>query len=472
MKKKIVSILLMAAMSMTMLTGCGGDGNEETNAGSTDNTAESDETEDSEDEVSDDTAGDEGKVLTIYCWNEQFQERFNQIYAERLPEDVEVNWVITPTQDNAYQDKLDQDLPGNETADEKIDLFLLEADYILKYVNADVTLDVKADIGLTDEDLKDQYEYTKVVATDADGKLKATSWEADPGVFVYRRSIAKDVLGTDDPDEVQEYISDWDKFNEVAEQMKQKDYKMLSGFDDSYRTFSNNVSNPWVNENDEIVIDPMIDQWIDQTKDFTDKEYNNKTSLWSTEWNADQGPAGKVFGFFYSTWGVNFTLLGNALETPEEEGGKKEVGNGVYGDYAICYGPANYYWGGTWMAAAKGTDNPTLVADIMRAITCEPETMKEMTYGFEDFVNNQVAMQEVSDSGYKSDFLGGQNHIELFLEVAPKIDMSNVSEYDQGLTESLQLTMLDYFNGEVTKEEAIDNFYTSAIEKYPNLKRP
>ena len=76
--------------------------------------------------------------------------------------------------------------------------------------------------------------------------------------------------------------------------------------------------------------------WVDQTKTYTDNGYNNKTSLWSDQWAADQGPAGKVFGFFYSTWGINFTLLGNSLATPESEGGKQEVGNGIFGDYAVC----------------------------------------------------------------------------------------------------------------------------------------
>lgn len=70
-------------------------------------------------------------------------------------------------------------------------------------------------------------------------------------------------------------------------------------------------------------------RWVDQTKAYTDNKYNNKTSLWAPEWSADQGPEGKVFGFFYSTWGINFTLLGNALATPVSEGGKEEVGNGI-----------------------------------------------------------------------------------------------------------------------------------------------
>ena len=37
-------------------------------------------------------------------------------------------------------------------------------------------------------------------------------------------------------------LSTWDKFNAVAEKAAAKGYKMLSGYDDSYRVFSNNVS--------------------------------------------------------------------------------------------------------------------------------------------------------------------------------------------------------------------------------------
>mgnify|MGYP000119759220 FL=1 len=137
---------------------------------------------------------------------------------------------------------------------------------------------------------------------------------------------------------MQTYLSDWDKFNDVAAQAAAKGYKMLSGFDDAYRTFSNNVAAPWVTGTT-VTVDENIMKWVDQTKEYTDKGYNNKSSLWDSQWAADQGPTGKVFGFFYSTWGINFTLLGNSLETPVAEGGKEEVGNGIYGDYAVCEGP-------------------------------------------------------------------------------------------------------------------------------------
>ncbi len=416
----------------------------------------------------------EGSVLRIYCWNEEFQSRFKDYFenAGLLPEGVKVEWVITPSDDNAYQNKLDQDLPRNADSDDPIDIFLIEADYALKYVDTEYCLDVVKDVGLTETDLANQYQYTKDIASDSKGNLKAVSWQATPGLFAYRRSIAKEVLGTDDPDTVQTYLSDWDKFDSVAEKMNAAGYKMLSGYADSYRVFSNNSTKPWVDENSVINIDENLQRWIEQTKTYTDKGYNNKSELWSPEWAKDQGPDGKVFGFFYSTWGINFTLLGYSLATSVADGGKKEVGNGIYGDWAVCEGPQSFYWGGTWICAAAGTDNISLVKDVMKTLTCDSATMKKITEDTEDYTNNKAAMEELAASSYSSAFLGGQNHIALFAKAAPNINMKNLTPYDQGLNESLQEAMSDYFDGTVTYDQALDNFYKSALEKYPNLKRP
>ena len=418
MKKNLKALVVLAlafAMVFTM-AGCGG-GSEGGSEGGGE-------------------ASEGGKVLNIWCWNDEFQSRFNDYYPEvkevaedksttTLNDGTTVKWTINPNENNNYQDKLDEALlkQADAAADDKIDIFLVEADYALKYVDADVTMDVK-ELGLTDDDMAQQYQYTKDIVTDSNGAQKGTTWQATPGLFAYRRSIAKDVLGTDDPEQVQEALSDWAKFDEVAAKASEKGYKMLSGYDDAYRTFSNNVAAPWV-DGDTVKVDENIVKWIDQTKDYTDKGYNNKTSLWDENWAADQGPAGKVFGFFYSTWGINFTLLGNSLETPVDQGGKEEVGNGIYGDYAVCYGPQPYYWGGTWICAATGTDNADIVKDVMLKLTCDKEIMKKITEDTQDYTNNQEAMQEIADSDFASDFLGGQNHIALFVEAAKKIDMSN-----------------------------------------------
>ncbi len=62
MKKKLVSALLCATMAASLLAGCG--------SGDTSDTGSSDKKGDAKTEVTND-----GKVLNIYCWNEEFQSR-------------------------------------------------------------------------------------------------------------------------------------------------------------------------------------------------------------------------------------------------------------------------------------------------------------------------------------------------------------------------------------------------------------
>ena len=440
MKKRLLSLALGTMMVLSTLAGCG----------SKDGGSAAVNTKPEE----------QGKVLNIYCWNEEFKSRFEGYY-KNVPSDVKVNWVITPNENNAYQNALDAALlkQKDAAADDKIDMFLIEADYALKYVNSDYTLDVK-DVGLTDDDLKDMYQYTKDIATDSKGKLKATTWQATPGLFAYRRSIAKDVLGTDDPDEVQKSVSDWDAFNATAEKMKAAGYKMTSTANDTYRVYSNNVSKKWVSDDKKIQIDDNIMKWVDDSKKLVDAGETGTADLWSDDWKKGFYPEGKVFSYFGPAWLVNFSMAA------DESG---SIGN--QGGWGAAQGPQGFFWGGTWICAAAGTDNANLVKDVMKTLCCDKATMKKITEDTQDYTNTTSGMNEIASSNFKSDFLGGQNHIKLFAKSAPKISMKNISSYDQGLNEEFQKAMKDYFDGNVTKDKALDNFYKAAIEKYPNLSK-
>ncbi|MBR4421994.1 MAG: hypothetical protein IKS69_05625, partial [Erysipelotrichaceae bacterium] len=123
--KKLLSILLALLMVLTM-AGCtkNGGGEQPVEEG-------------------------EGKVFHIYAWNEEFKGFFEKYYT--VPEGIEVVWTIVPNEGTQYQDALDLALMNQESAaaDEKVDMFLAEADYILKYTNSPYTQDIKA-LGVTD----------------------------------------------------------------------------------------------------------------------------------------------------------------------------------------------------------------------------------------------------------------------------------------------------------------------------------
>lgn len=338
----------------------------------------------------------------------------------------------------------------------------MEADYALKYVNSDVTMSMK-DLGIDpDKDFADQYQYTKDIVTDSDGNMKGASWQACSAGLIYNRAIAKEVLGTDDPDEVQKAVSDWDTFNETAKKVKDAGYKMTATVNDTYRVYSNNVSAPWV-DGTTVKLDDNIKKWVDDSKAMVDAGETGTDELWSDAWSAGFAAPGNVFCYFGPAWLINFSM--GAAPDQDDDGSVAHEGG-----WGMCVGPQSFYWGGTWIAAATGTDNPTLVKDIILTMTTDEGVLKDIAMKDSDCVNNKKVLDELanSDDGNNA-ILGGQNPYKQLAAGAEKVDMSNISAYDQGLNESFQTAMGDYFTGNSDYDTAYQAFVTSAQEKYPEL---
>ena len=470
MKKKLLSSLLSVAMVSALLVGCGNTAT----APAADTAAEAPAADTAEAPAADAAEAeapavelqDDGTVLNIQAWNEEFKSRLTDHYPgyEEVDAthgkigDIDVVWTITPSDNNAYQNNLDDVLPNNAdaAAEDKVDIFLVEADYALKYVDADVTLPL-ADLGITDADLADQYDYTKKVVTDADGKLKGASWQACSAGLIYNREAAKDILGTDEPAEVQKAVADWDKYVATAKEAQAKGYKMCS-VNDTYRTYSNNVSGKWVQDG-AIVVDANIKKWVDDSKALVDAGAETTDDLWGDDWGNGKKADAKIFCYFGPAWFFNFCLGADDASTIAAKGG-----------WGFCEGPQGYYWGGTWICAAAGTDNASLVKDIILTMTTDKAVLKEIATADSDCVNSKSVLADLASSEDGNiALLGGQNPYAELAAGAEKIDLSNLSAYDQGCNESFQGAMKTYFLGDATYEEALDAFYKSVEEKYPEL---
>ena len=401
-------------------------------------------------------AAEEGKVFNIYAWNEEFKGFFEKYYT--VPDGVTVNWIINPSDGGVYQDKLDEALLNQENAaaDDKVDMFLAEADYILKYTDTDYTQDIQAP-GVTD--FSNAYEYTVQAASDEAGTVKGVSFQCCPSALIYRRSIAKDVLGTDDPAEVQAKLDSWEKFNAVAADAKAKGYLMTASESATFRVFSNNGETPLVTDG-KLTLNDAIKAWQAQAKDFTDKGYTQTCDIWSDECTAQMFKDGKTMCYFGPAWYYNFSM-GNAQD-PEK---------GCPGDWAICEGPQAHFWGGTWLLAATGSDNPTMLADIMNTFINDEEVCTNLVKNEMQFSNNQKVNQACAAEGGNA-FLGGQNDTAVFVELAKNIKFENKTIYDQLLTEGLQGYWREYCDGEVTEDQAMANYYKYINEKYPEIVTP
>ena len=452
MKKRFISILLVAAVTAGSLAGCGGKSS-----------------------GADASSGEEGKVINIYSWNDEFRERLEAVYPEvketskdgtvtTLNDGTEIHWIVNPNEDGVYQQKLDEALmnQADASADDRVDIFLSETDYVNKYTDADADAAMPlTDLGIDPEkDLADQYEFTKVTASDVNGVQRGSTWQCCPGLLVYRRDIAMDVFGTDDPEAVGEKVKDWDTLKATAEELKAKGYYTFSSYADTFRLYGNSIEESWVSPGSATVrIDPRIMSWVKDSKEWLDAGYLDKNvkRQWNDDWNKAMGSSSKVFAFLFPAWGIDFTL--------------KKNWDGEDGVWGVTNPPQEYNWGGSYIHACTGTDNPEHVKDIILALTADKEILLKISREYADFTNTKSGMQEAAENdSYASEFLGGQNAFRYFAPVAESIKIAPLSAYDQGCVELIQNSFSDYFQGAVDFEKAKANFETAIIERYPDIK--
>ena len=414
---------------------------------------------------------DDGKEIVIASWNDEFEGMMNNFYLKDnpLPDDVKFRFINTGGSET-YQEKLDNLLES----DEVIDIFLMEADYAKKYVNSEHVVPL-SEVGITDKDLENQYNFTKDVVRNSKGKIVGSSWQAAPGLFIYRRSLAEKFLGTSDPAEVQEKVKDWDSFVETAKLVNEKSEgktKMVTSIDDIWQVLRTVRTAPWVKDN-KINIDGTPDFFMDLAKTLTDEKLVAEYKPWGTEWNAAVGND-DVFGYFGSTWFIQWTMVGNSSGKPAPAEGEpaNETGPGIgtYGDWAAIEGPQAYYWGGTWLAVTPKCDNKTIVEDIIRYFTVNEDSMKNYAVESFDYVNNTKVIDSIIDGGYSFDFLGGQDHYSLFKAAAEKVDTKAMSAYDQVANNTFLEQVEKYVQGTIDKDKAIEEFKKEMINSFSELE--
>ena len=396
-------------------------------------------------------------VINLYAFTDEVPTML-QHYIDTHPEfGYKLNTTIIATTDGLYQPALDQALTAGGA--DAPDIYCAEAAFILKYAQGDMASYAAAydDLGIdTANAIKaaDIAQYTVDIGTrPADGKVVGLGYQATGGAFIYRRSIAKDVWGTDDPAVIATKIGPgWDKFFEAAEELKAKGYGIVSGDGDIWHAIENSSEKGWIVDG-ELYIDPAREAFLDMSKKLKDNGYHNDTTDWSDAWFADMKDAGakKIFGFYGPAWLINYTIGPNCGDTA--------------GDWAICEPNIGFFWGGTWLLANKDTQKAEAVKKLIEWVTLDC-TEGGLQYGWangslygdggtKDCVGSGTVMA-MSDG--KLDFLAGQNMFDVFVPANQFANGKNLTQYDETINSFWRDATRQYTGGAMSREEAIEFF--------------
>lgn len=445
MKLKRVAALLLAAVMTVSLAACGGKSG-------------------SDGEKSEGKSKDNKLVIwTLTKDLEQFAEKYEEATG------VECETVIIEPGD--YQTKVQSAILAGET---EPDIIVGEPDMLPSMMEAGLLEDMDQ---YGAQDYKDKIvDYVWEEGQDEEGIQRAISYQITPAGIYYRRDIAKDVFGTDDPEEVGKLFADYDTILKTAETLRKDDYRIFAS-EAEIEYFTG--TEPWV-------VDGKLN--VSQTKkDFMDlavKLYQDGHTAFATPWTTPwyQAMAGEIPVFDSGT-----DLWDDAAREEAEKNAKEKtevfsyglptwgvlVMRDHYGDtkgkWGVCSGPGYGMGGGTYIGISSNSERKDTAWDFVKFCTLTEDTLEwwiEHSQG--DTVSYLPSLEKHADD--ENETYGGQKLNKFWLEQAEQLDLSKVTEYDRAIKDAWGSAINNIKTEQMSKEEAINAFYDEIESTYPDVQ--
>ena len=426
-------------------------------------------------------------VINAYSFNNEFQQVL-ELYCEHkgLPKDY-INFTEIGNANDAYTQALDEVIMSGD-----VDIFALDASYVKKYTDNTDIADINANLGIdvaAEAKAAGIAPYTLEVGTGTDGVVRGLSFQTTGSVLIYRADIADRVWGDDSSEFISGMIKDWDSFFMAAEDLKKEGVAIVSGQMDIFNLVNGSRKQPWVVDG-KLNMENNIMDFFDMAKKLVDEGYSNQTTMWSDpSWFTDMAGFGEkpVFAFYGPAWLLNTQIGPNSSELDSETGEE----NGSFGDWRLAKSHVPFFWGGTWIMAAKSNsqNKNDAIADIMRWI-CLNTTDEGFQYKWAnnpggkildnngkprlgDTVPSSVVMNK-SEAYWP--ILGNtkdektQNAFEIFVPASANIDGSTLSAYDGRINELFLEQVTQYSLDKKDLDTAVKDFKKGVKEAFADVE--
>ena len=415
--------------------------------------------------------------IVIWTFTDELGKMIENYYKKNV--DADANIEIKTMGVNDLSTKLDSALRAKKNLP---DIVAIEEKYISKYADSGAFMSLQ-DMVTGDNQM---YTYALDAARDKSGNVMAFAWQATPGALYYRTDMAKEILGVNNPEEMQNMVDTWEKFMSVAQTLKNyngakfSDVRILSDVAAPARAFYSERNASWIVDGKlsietqlykgetslyEIIKTLQVGNGVwGQSEDPFINETTERTTAWFNDMSQD-----KVFSYLLPSYSLQYDFKKYAKNAT--------AGTDTTGKWAICQGPAVYSDGGTWLGILNSSANAEKAKEIIRYFTMDEGFLRAWANDTGDFMNNKALMTEFANDANRAEaFLGGQNHYALFNEIANKIKGNNRTAYDSKINSmfsewainyakvenvSLSSAKLDALNGFV---EGVAGAYSSVID--------
>lgn len=398
-------------------------------------------------------------------------KQFAEHYTEQTGNEVEV--VVYDSAD--YVSKVTPSLGAQST---DVDVFVGEPQMMPNFYEAGFCSDLSE---LADEATDKLVSYVVEAGTDTDGVLRSLSYQGTPGSVIYRRDLAQNVWGTDDPDEIGKKFASFAEIENTAAELKKAGY-CIFGDTGALRWFSIS-DHAWV-EDGAVIVDDARNSYFDTAVSLYQNDQIANAPEWSAPWYNSMAGALPVLGADADVWGTDADALKEMIDSGSAT---TEVFSYVMpswgalivrdnagdnkGKFGLCSGPCSFFGGGTFLAVNEFSEHKDAALEFIKYVTLNEETSQ---WWLEVSEGDVVSMKSVLEANkdYENASFGNQKTYAFYEKELDKIDYSKITGYDDACKDAFGTAITSVQKGEATKEEAIKTFYETVKTTYPELEVP
>ena len=391
MKKKLISVLMTAAMASSVLVV----------GGALPTYASSDEEE---------------VTITYWGWDSDFYEPMFAAYEAEHP-----NVHFEPTAVE-WGDMLTKAQQALASGSELPTMIAMDNTLIENWKDMDICVDLKSEFGFDETQYLDN--LAEKTVTD-DGKVIGVESSINPAGIAYKRDLAKEYFGTDDPDELFEIFNSFDAYAEKGAEVYEKSDGTVHLFHSGqavaemlyFESSVQNMDGDTLNYTDKMtdVMTTLI-----QLRDANAVDtYQNGTP----EANATYADDTHIF-YPCPNWAINYYIKGN-----DPDGS---------GNWGLMHAPVDYNHGGSAHGITKDATDAQKQAAYDFLIWCSEGDGATTLRDEANFITPYKKYVEDSSFTGVSDedieFFGGEDIGEVFYqEIAPNMASVPSSKWDNSM---------------------------------------
>lgn len=301
------------------------------------------------------------------------------------------------------------------------------------------------------------------LSTSEDGKLVGIEVSPPFAGLSYKRDLAKQYFGTDDPDELEKILTDWNVFTEKGKQVNEQSggkVFMFAGVSDIIKILNGQNNIPLINENN-LNLKESLAPILTRTLDMQNGGIVDRLEADSPAYFASYATRNHIF-YPAATWAPTFVIK------PNDKNGA--------GNWGIMSAPeGGFLAGGTIVAIPQKAKNKQAAFEYIKWMYLSDEGAISNRDHLEYFNTMKATYNNSEFYSIADSFFGGQDVQKKFAEIALSVIVGpSVTKYDREINSAINLavkTINSNEKGNISVDSLIDSVEKDIMSQVPELKK-